>query len=99
MDVRQAWKTSHGGREDLIERGVDKALRERHMWVAAATERATEPEETEEVKRTGPVCPAPCSHGRRKGEGDSQVQEQSAISILQCVIRILIERGCSSLAR
>ena len=59
----------HGltSRMDLIEGGVDKAVRERREWLA---ERATEPKETEEVKRTGPASSAPRSQGRRKGEDD-----------------------------
>ena len=36
------------------------------------------------MKRTGPACPTPCSQGRKEGEGGSQVQEQSAISFMQC---------------
>ena len=48
----------------LIESMVDKAVRERCVWLAAAAELR----ETEEVKRTGPASPAPCLQGRRKGE-------------------------------
>ena len=51
-------------REDLIESMVDKAVRERRVWLAAAAELR----ETEEVKRTGPASPASCLQGRRKGE-------------------------------
>jgi hypothetical protein len=51
-------------REDEIASRVDKAVRERRVWLAAAAELR----ETEEVKRTGPASPAPCLQGRRKGE-------------------------------
>ena len=51
-------------REDTIASMVDKAVRERRVWLAAAAELR----ETEEVKRTGPASPAPCLQGRRRGE-------------------------------
>ena len=51
-------------REDEIASKVNKAVRERRVWLAAAAELR----ETEEVKRTGPASPAPCLQGRRKGE-------------------------------
>ena len=51
-------------REETIAWKVDKAVRERRVWLAAAAELR----ETEEVKRTGPASPAPCLQGRKKGE-------------------------------
>ena len=41
-------------RDYLIEWMVDKAVRERRVWLAV------ELRETKEMKRTGPASPAPC---------------------------------------
>ena len=51
-------------RENKFASKVDKAVRERRVWLAAAAELR----ETEEVKRTGPASPAPCLQGLRWGE-------------------------------
>ena len=51
-------------RLQLIESMVNKAVRERCVWLTAAAELR----EAEEVKRTGPASSVPCSLGRGKGE-------------------------------
>ena len=60
-------------REDRIASMVDRAVRERRVWLAAGAEL----KETEEVKRTGPASPAPCLQGRRKSADveDNQTRE------------------------
>jgi hypothetical protein len=61
-------------REETIAWKVDKAVRERRVWLAAAAE----PRETEEVKRTGPASPAPCLQGLRWGE-TGRIQEARTV--------------------
>ena len=61
-------------REETIAWKVDKAVRERRVWLAAAAE----PREAEEVKRTGPASPAPCLQGLRWGE-TGRIQEARTV--------------------
>ena len=61
-------------REETIAWKVDKAVRKRRVWLAAAAE----PREKEEGKRTGPASPAPCLQGLRWGE-TGRIQEARTV--------------------
>ena len=61
-------------REETIAWKVDKAVRERRVWLAAAAELR----ETKEVKRTGPASLAPCLQGLGWGE-TRRIQEARTV--------------------
>ena len=85
-------------RENEIAGKVDKAVRERSMWLAATAELR----ETKEVERTGPASPAPCLQGRREGEGTTrelrELREHLAHFQQSSEFRVQINRFQSSVS-